>query len=50
MAGPLGKKVAVPDSFSPEILFPISRENQRKDKNLIFEKVSIYGISMRFFG
>ena len=38
MAGPLGKKVAVPDSFSPEILFPISRDNQRKDKDLIFEK------------
>ena len=38
MAGPLGKKVAVPDSFSPEILFPISRDNQRKDKHLIFEK------------
>ena len=38
MAGPLGKKVAVPDSFSPEILFPISRDDQRKDKDLIFEK------------
>lgn len=38
MAGPLGKKVAIPDSFSPEILFPISRDNQRKDKHLIFEK------------
>ena len=38
MAGPLGKKVAVPDSFSPEILFPISRDNQRKDKDLIFER------------
>lgn len=38
MAGPLGKKVAIPNSFSPEILFPISRDNQRKDKHLIFEK------------
>ena len=38
MAGPLGKKVAIPDSFNPKILFPISRDNQRKDKNLIFEK------------
>ena len=37
MAGPLGKKVAIPDSFDPEILFPISRDNQRKDKDLIFE-------------
>ena len=38
MSGPLGKKVAIPNSFSPEILFPISRDNQRKDKHLIFEK------------
>ena len=38
MAGPLGKKVAIPNSFSPEILFAISRDNQRKDKDLIFEK------------
>ena len=38
MAGPLGKKVAIPNSFSPEILFPISRDNQRKDKDLIFER------------
>ena len=36
MAGPLGKKVAIPDTFSPEILFPISREDQRSGKNLIF--------------
>ena len=38
MAGPLGKKVAIPDSFSPEILFPISRDDQRKDKDLIFDR------------
>ena len=50
MAGPLGKKVAVPDSFSPEILFPISRENQRKDKNLIFEKgVDIWNLHEIFW-
>ena len=50
MAGPLGKKVAVPDSFSPEILFPISRENQRKDKNLILEKgVDIWNLHEIFW-
>ena len=37
MAGPLGKKVAIPDTFSPEILFPISREDQRSGKDLIFQ-------------
>ena len=50
MAGPLGKKVAVPDSFSPEILFPISRDNQRKDKHLIFEKgVDIWNLHEIFW-
>ena len=50
MAGPLGKKVAVPDSFSPEILFPISRGNQRKDKHLIFEKgVDIWNLHEIFW-
>ena len=50
MAGPLGKKVAVPDSFSPEILFPISRDNQRKDKDLIFEKgVDIWNLHEIFW-
>ena len=29
MAGPLGKKVNTPTSFSPDILFPIEREQQR---------------------
>jgi|TARA_Y200000002_G_C22652037_1_gene651803 7-cyano-7-deazaguanine reductase len=29
MAGPLGKKVNIPTSFSPDILFPIEREQQR---------------------
>ena len=37
MAGPLGKKVAIPDTFSPEILFPISREEQRSGKDIIFQ-------------
>lgn len=37
MAGPLGKKVAIPDTFNPDILFPISRDEQRKGKNLIFQ-------------
>ena len=50
MAGPLGNKVAVPDSFSPEILFPISRDNQRKDKHLIFEKgVDIWNLHEIFW-
>ena len=50
MAGPLGKKVAIPDSFSPEILFPISRDNQRKDKDLIFEKgVDIWNLHEIFW-
>ena len=50
MAGPLGKKVAIPDSFSPEILFPISRDNQRKDKDLIFEKgVDIWNLHEVFW-
>ena len=50
MAGPLGKKVAIPDSFSPEILFPISRDNQRKDKDLIFKKgVDIWNLHEVFW-
>lgn len=36
MAGPLGKKVGIPATFSPDILFPISRDDQRKGRNLIF--------------
>ena len=50
MAGPLGKKVAIPDSFSPEILFPISRDNQRKDKDLIYKKgVDIWNLHEVFW-
>ena len=50
MAGPLGKKVAIPDSFNPKILFPISRDNQRKDKDLIFEKgVDIWNLHEVFW-
>ena len=50
MAGPLGKKVAIPDSFSPEILFPISRDNQRKDKDIIFKKgVDIWNLHEVFW-
>tara|TARA_B100000524_G_scaffold314336_1_gene192023 strand:- start:66 stop:776 length:711 start_codon:yes stop_codon:yes gene_type:complete len=50
MAGPLGKKVAIPDSFNPKILFPISRGNQRKDKDLIFEKgVDIWNLHEIFW-
>ena len=50
MAGPLGKKVAIPDSFNPKILFPISRDNQRKDKDLIFEKgVDIWNLHEIFW-
>ena len=50
MSGPLGKKVAIPDSFSSEILFPISRDDQRKDKDLIFEKgVDIWNLHEIFW-
>ena len=50
MAGPLGKKVAIPNSFSPEILFPISRDDQRKDKVLIFDKgVDIWNLHEIFW-
>ena len=50
MAGPLGKKVAIPDSFNPEILFPISRDDQRKDKVLIFDKgVDIWNLHEIFW-
>ena len=50
MAGPLGKKVATPDSFSPEILFPISRDDQRQDKDLIIEKgVDIWNLHEIFW-
>ena len=50
MAGPLGKKVAIPDSFNPEILFPISRDDQRKDKDLIFDKgVDIWNLHEVFW-
>ena len=50
MAGPLGKKVAIPNSFSPEILFPIPRDDQRKDKDLIFDKgVDIWNLHEVFW-
>ena len=50
MAGPLGKKVAIPNSFSPEILFPISRDDQRKDKGLLFDKgVDIWNLHEVFW-
>ena len=50
MAGPLGKKVAIPKSFSPEILFPIPRDDQRKDKDLIFDKgVDIWNLHEVFW-
>ena len=50
MAGPLGKKVAIPDSFNPKILFPISRDNQRKDKGLLFDKgVDIWNLHEIFW-
>lgn len=35
MTGPLGKKVDAPLSFAPEILFSISRDQQRLKKQLI---------------
>ena len=35
MTGPLGKKVDAPSSFAPEILFSISRDEQRYEKQLI---------------
>lgn len=50
MAGPLGKKVDAPSSFAPEILFSISREQQRLGKHLIEQDgVDIWNIHELFW-
>ena len=50
MAGPLGKKVNAPSSFAPEILFSISREQQRVGKHLIEQDgVDIWNIHELFW-
>ena len=50
MVGPLGKKVNAPSSFAPEILFSISREQQRVGKHLIEQNgVDIWNIHELFW-
>ena len=50
MAGPLGKKVDAPSSFAPEILFSISRDEQRYKKQLINQDgVDIWNIHELFW-
>ena len=50
MAGPLGKKVNAPSSFAPEILFSISREQQRVGKRLLDQDgVDIWNIHELFW-
>ena len=45
MAGPLGKKVSNLKEFSPDILFPIKREEQRQSLNNInFKGEDIWNI------
>ena len=50
MAGPLGKKVNAPSSFAPEILFSISRDQQRLKKQLINQDgIDIWNIHELFW-
>tara|TARA_Y200000002_G_scaffold94884_1_gene76544 strand:- start:660 stop:1370 length:711 start_codon:yes stop_codon:yes gene_type:complete len=50
MTGPLGKKVDAPSSFAPEILFSISRDEQRYKKQLINQDgVDIWNIHELFW-
>tara|TARA_A100000164_G_scaffold60886_1_gene49283 strand:+ start:1708 stop:2418 length:711 start_codon:yes stop_codon:yes gene_type:complete len=50
MTGPLGKKVDTPSSFAPEILFSISRDEQRYKKQLINQDgVDIWNIHELFW-
>ena len=34
MTGPLGKRTTIPTKYSPEVLYPIERAQQRKDRNV----------------
>lgn len=36
MAGPLGKRTSIPTKYSPEVLYPIERAQQRKDRNMSY--------------
>ena len=50
MTGPLGKKVDAPSSFAPDILFSISRDEQRYKKQLINQDgVDIWNIHELFW-
>ena len=50
MTGPLGKKVDAPSSFAPEILFSISRDQQRLKKQLINQDgIDIWNIHELFW-
>ena len=50
MTGPLGKKVDAPSSFAPDILFSISRDEQRYKKKLINQDgVDIWNIHELFW-
>ena len=44
MTNPLGKKISSPDKFSPNILFPISRANQRQGMIHAFKGKDIWNL------
>ena len=44
MTNPLGKKIASPDKFSPNILFPISRTDQRLGMTHAFRGKDIWNL------
>ena len=44
MTNPLGKKIASPDKFSPNILFPISRADQRQGMTHAFRGKDIWNL------
>ena len=44
MTNPLGKKIASPDKFSPNILFPISRADQRQGMTYAFRGKDIWNL------
>jgi len=44
VTNPLGKKISSPDKFSPNILFPISRANQRQGMIYAFKGKDIWNL------
>ena len=44
MTNPLGKKISIPNKFSPNILFPISRADQRQGITHEFKGKDIWNL------